>query len=132
LGVKTAPDLGDTPEILAKHLFADPDVNWANSTIRAFGRTYEGVTVMPAEQARDIDLPQPAQAKKQGRPQVLDKVREVVRTLKEAGQLHGLSRKQQENVIRARAREQHSLSFPKETQPSRTTILAALKAEGLS
>jgi hypothetical protein len=88
LGVKTAPDLGDTPEILAKHLFADPDVNWANSTIRAFGRTYEGVTVMPAEQARDIDLPQPAQAKKQGRPQVLDKVREVVRTLKEAGQLH--------------------------------------------
>jgi hypothetical protein len=132
LGVKTAPDLGDGPEILPRHLFATPEIDWIKSTIRAFGWVYEGVRVVLPEQAREIERSQPEPAIRRGRPPVSDKIREVVRDLKEAGQLDGLLRKEQENLARSRARERYPLSFPKETQPSRTTILEALKAEGLS
>jgi hypothetical protein len=132
LGVKVAPDLGDSPELLPRYLFATPEIDWVKSSMRAFGRAYEGLRVLPAEQAREIEFSPPEQAPRQGRPPVLDKVREVVREAKEAGQLDGLSRKEQENLVRSRARQRYPLSFPKETQPSRTTILEALKAEGLS
>jgi len=132
LGVRTSPAPGDGPEILPQFLFANPEVNWANSTVRAFGRAYEGVRVIAREQVTDIGLPQQAQAKRHGRPPVGEKLREVVRHLQEEGQLDGLSRKQQESVIRVCARERHPTIFPRESQPSRTKILEALKAEGLS
>jgi hypothetical protein len=132
LGVRTAPDLGKSPEILPQHLFASPDVDWSKSTVHVFGRLYADVRVIPCDPASAIESPEPAQPKKQGRPPVGDKLREVVRELNDKGQLGGLSRKEQENVIRARARERYPPNFPKQSQPSRTKILEALKAEGLS
>jgi hypothetical protein len=129
LGVRIAPDLGGIPEFLPQFLFDTPDVDWEKSTLRAFGRVYEGLRVIPRQQVSEIDLPRPATAKRQGRPPVGDKIREIVRDLGTKGRLDGLSRKEQENLVRSRARERYPRDFPKESQPSRGKILEALKAE---
>jgi len=132
LGMRIVPNLGDSPEFLPQILFEKPDVDWEKSIIRAYGRTYEGVRVTPRPLVSEIELPRPAVAKRQGRPPVGDKIREVVRDLGAKGQLDGLSRKEQEHLVRSQARERYPQHFPKESQPSRTKILESLRAEGLS
>lgn len=66
-----------------------------------------------------------------GRPPVGEQLQNVVRALIQEGKLTGVSRKQQEAIVRERARALHPRLFLRLTQPSRTKILQALKAEGL-
>ena len=131
LGVEVSPKLGNSPELLQRYLFTNPDIDWEKSTMRAFGRIYEGVRVVSPQDTIDVKLPEAARPKPLGRPSVGRQIRQIVRELADAGQLEGISRKEQETRIRSRARELYPHSFPRPSQPSRTKILEALKAEGL-
>ena len=69
--------------------------------------------------------------KKMGRRPVEKPLRAVIRSLVEAGQLEGKSRKEQVATIQTAARAAWPDLFLKETQPSRDKIFSALRAEGL-
>lgn len=140
LGFQVSPVVAGLPEIIPPLFFDRPDIDWAESTLRAYGRVYEGVKLIErpadppgnsiepeqdgrviAEQAGGL-IQQPAQEmpviqvdnqKQRGRPAVAGRLREVVRELATGGHLDGISRKEQETKVRALARERHPHHFPK-------------------
>jgi hypothetical protein len=133
IGVQVAPTLGDGPEIISSFVFHQPQVDWAKRTVSAYGRTYESVKIVRGEHARKLGTAHrrtpKAPAGGMGRPLVIDELRTVVRELAQAGELNRISRKEQENRVRARSQLHYPNLFPA-PRPSRTKILEALKAEG--
>jgi hypothetical protein len=130
LAIQGSPDVGDQPEIIPSLYFDNPDIDWTNSTVRAYGRTYEGVKVIPSPEGDGSQGAKTTDRKGRGRPTVAEHLREVVRELEKLGHLNQIPRKEQENRVRVLARQRYPYIFPRTTQPSRTTILKALREEG--
>ena len=125
-GIQTVPSIGNGPEIIPKFVFAQPNVDWEKSTLRGYGRTYEGVRVVMPNVPVDIGSPVPTQPRRKGRPSVEAELGQVVRELMEAGELDGIPQKERENRVRSRAQSLYPRIFPA-PRPSRATILKALK-----
>src|SRR5262249_8474794 len=129
IGLQIAPHLSPGPELLPSFLFETVDgVDWHKSSVRKLGRAYERVSIVRAEE-NSSEVETPVQAKKKGRPAVGAVLDEIVRELGENGSLSNIPRKEQETRVRKYARQKHPNLFRTPSQPSRTTILAALKRQ---
>lgn len=115
--------MGDGPETIPAFYFENPDIDWAKSILQAYGRTYEGVKVILSPEGYEPQGVKTIGRKGRGRPTVTDQLKEVVRELRAMGCLNQISRKEQENRVRGRARQRHPNIFPRPTQPSRAMIL---------
>jgi hypothetical protein len=133
IAIRVSPNPGTVPEIIPSHHFSQPDfieIDWQQSSIRAFGHIYEGVKVVAPPTEVRVTLIGSVEAKREGRPPVGSVLREIVQDLETAGQLDGISRKEQETRVRRLARQRLPRLFPKPNQPSRPTILKALREQG--
>lgn len=96
--------------------------------VRASRRTGSRRDGKSAQENMDSARPSPG---KRGRFPVGEPLRVIVRTLSAQGALNGKMRKEQVQLIRKLAQEQHPHLFPRATQPSQEKIYAALRAEKL-
>jgi hypothetical protein len=147
------------PMLIPGHLFPrdredTADIDWFASSLRSSGHSFVRIRVakpeitalrkkratVPKVKQTESSLAPPvtpmpaiprATRKKMGRPPVEKPLREVIRMLAEAGELKGISRKEQIAIIQLAARAAHPDLFLRETQPSRDRIFSALRAEGL-
>jgi hypothetical protein len=135
-GLRIEPTLSEGPERIPTFLFSGlskrgrllENFDWEKSTLRSAGREYVQVRVSAPKESRPTDAQ--ILSKKIGRPRIDEQLRAVVRELAESGLLLGKARKEQENIVREKARKQYPNLFPTNTRPSREKILSALKAEG--
>jgi hypothetical protein len=130
LGVQIAPGLGTAPEVMPAFLFTQPNIDWNSSIVSAYGRTFEGVRVITARDSltgKNLN----STPKPKGRPTVGPAISQVIQELIAKGALSDISRKQQETIVRKRARERFPHLFLQPTSPSRSKILEALRAAGL-
>lgn len=138
------PDAGPVP--IPRYLFPisrldAPEVQWDRSELVSAGHHYTRIRIAkPAGRvSQSADLPAIAvgrynaetPTRKMGRPRVDDALRSVVRELVGEHRLSEISRKEQINFVRQRARQNFPKLFLRPEQPSRTKILEALRAEGL-
>jgi hypothetical protein len=134
-GLRAAPNPSEGPERIPSFLFVElgkrgpllENIDWEKSTLRSAGREYVQVRVSTPQNIEPTnERPEPP---KIGRPRVDEPLCAVVRELVKSGQLSGKSRKEQEDVVREKARKDYPNLFPTQTRPSRGKILGALKAE---
>lgn len=158
-GIRTIGNSDLKPELIPHIMFAAPEVkiDWDNSIIDGLGRRYESVRLcrQPDEISQNVEFKnrsnqlqeifeitdnisidlsenfQNGDKKKIGRPPVVDLIREIVRDLISNSSFKSKLRKEQIDLIRDIAQEKFPNNFPKLTQPSRSKILEALKAEGI-
>ena len=148
-GVQIAPEVGKERENIPSFMFRDlPKINWSRNSIKNLGREFGAVevrrpnresahsrevraiqkdTAVGAKSSRPT-LPSPAPL---GRPSVGAELLAVIQELVAEGKLKDRSRKEQEDVVRLRARNAYPNLFPTPSRPSRTKILQALKKAGL-
>lgn len=139
-----SPDVG--PVLIPRYLFPSSgqdavDVHWDLNVLVSAGHRYTRIRIAkPSERdSQSTELAPTAMdphnaeipARKMGRPRVDEALRSVVRELVGEHRLGGISRKEQINFVRERARQNFPRLFLRPVQPSRTKILQALRAEGL-
>jgi hypothetical protein len=126
-GIKTSPTSANKPDIVPWFVLTDdPDIDWAKSKVCAFGQNFAAVRVLSRASHAPADEHQQKEKKKLGRPSVDAALTIVVTQLRCERALSGLSRKEQIELVRKRARNLFPNLFPKATQPSRPKILQAL------
>jgi len=128
VGVRLGPVDHEEPELIPKYIFSKADIDWQRSIVRAFKRTYEAVRIVPLEESVSPRQEGLTSSKRIGRPSVTSELNQVVKLLRAEGQLKDVSKKEQINRVRKRARELFSNKFPTPSQPSRNKILQALRA----
>jgi hypothetical protein len=64
-GIQVSPQVDDGPKVIPNFLFSEADIDWDASSLKAFGRIYEGVRVdRPLQSRRLTESPQHVEVRK--------------------------------------------------------------------
>lgn len=135
-GFRISPTLSDGPVEIPSDVFEHHPIDLTEDNVSASGWTYERVRVVSIESQNNpkpeskagrapIERVNVKSVRDMGRPSTIPKLIVIIEELDRLGKFHGKLQKEIYSLVRYEARRLHPETFPRETQPSKSTIRLA-------